>query len=159
MLTHLQTRGINFQHSKFQAHPENIQNKMTSLWQEKNMDIKSKQQYSEKINLSPREKNKVNQFIDELKSKEDQKVFFAHVFKTMITLGKDEKQKFIAGVSQTLQSSIDPELVSLNKRFNSSLCHYMSISLISAPLTNQFRHNMTNISLEGNDGEEDELPI
>ncbi|ENR5392999.1 TPA: hypothetical protein KEY68_003385 [Providencia rettgeri] len=152
MLTNLQTKAINLQHSGSQIPPENIQNKMTSLWQEKNMD-------SKKIELSPKEKNKISKFIDELKSKEDKKIFFSHVFKTMITLGRDEKQNFISGVSQILQSSSDPELVSLNKKFNRSLSHYMAISLMSAPLSNQLRHNMTNISLEGNDGEEDELII
>nr|WP_283812524.1 hypothetical protein [Providencia rettgeri] len=114
---------------------------------------------SKKIDFSPKEKNKINKFIVELKSKEDRKVFFSHVFKTMITLGRDEKQNFITGVSQILQSSSDPELVSLNKKFNRSLSHYMAISLMSAPLSNQLRHNMTNINLEGNDNEEDELLI
>ncbi|EPO5266286.1 hypothetical protein ACUBYX_003242 [Providencia rettgeri] len=152
MLVNLQAKAISPQHSGSQIHTENIQNKMTSLWQKKNMD-------SKKINFSPKEKNKINKFIDELKSKEDRKVFFSHVFKTMITLGRDEKQKFITGVSQILQSSSDPELISLNKKFNRSLSHYMAISLMSAPLSNQLRHNMTNINLEGNDNEEDELLI
>ncbi|EPG7688168.1 hypothetical protein LL050_001706, partial [Providencia rettgeri] len=144
MLVNLQAKAISPQHSRSQIHTENIQNKMTSLWQKKNMD-------SKKIDFSPKEKNKINKFIDELKSKEDRKVFFSHVFKTMITLGRDEKQNFITGVSQILQSSSDPELVSLNKKFNRSLSHYMAISLMSAPLSNQLRHNMTNINLEGND--------
>ncbi|HEM7130771.1 MULTISPECIES: hypothetical protein [Providencia] len=152
MLVNLQAKAISPQHSGSQIHTENIQNKMTSLWQKKNMD-------SKKIDFSPKEKNKINKFIDELKSKEDRKVFFSHVFKTMITLGRDEKQNFITGVSQILQSSTDPELVSLNKKFNRSLSHYMAISLMSAPLSNQLRHNMTNINLEGNDNEEDELLI
>ncbi|AWS49792.1 MULTISPECIES: hypothetical protein [Providencia] len=152
MLVNLQAKAISPQHSGSQIHTENIQNKMTSLWQKKNMD-------SKKIDFSPKEKNKINKFIDELKSKEDRKVFFSHVFKTMITLGRDEKQNFITGVSQILQSSSDPELVSLNKKFNRSLSHYMAISLMSAPLSNQLRHNMTNINLEGNDNEEDELLI
>ncbi|MDM9282997.1 hypothetical protein QU814_07330 [Providencia rettgeri] len=152
MLVNLQAKAISPQHSGSQIHTENIQNKMTSLWQKKNMD-------SKKIDFSPKEKNKINKFIDELKSKEDRKVFFSHVFKTMITLGRDEKQKFITGVSQILQSSSDPELISLNKKFNRSLSHYMAISLMSAPLSNQLRHNMTNINLEGNDNEEDELLI
>ena len=152
MLVNLQSKAISPQHSRSQIHTENIQNKMTSLWQKKNMD-------SKKIDFSPKEKNKINKFIDELKSKEDRKVFFSHVFKTMITLGRDEKQNFITGVSQILQSSSDPELVSLNKKFNRSLSHYMAISLMSAPLSNQLRHNMTNINLEGNDNEEDELLI
>ncbi|MEY0662687.1 hypothetical protein AB7281_08635 [Providencia rettgeri] len=152
MLVNLQAKAISPQHSGSQIHTENIQNKMTSLWQKKNMD-------SKKIDFSPKEKNKINKFIDELKSKEDRKVFFSHVFKTMITLGRDEKQNFITGVSQILQSSSDPELVSLNKKFNRSLSHYMAISLMSAPLSNQFRHNMTNINLEGNDNEKDELLI
>ncbi|RFT08786.1 hypothetical protein DYB39_17725 [Providencia rettgeri] len=152
MLVNLQAKAISPQHSGSQIHTENIQNKMTSLWQKKNMD-------SKKIDFSPKEKNKINKFIDELKSKEDRKVFFSHVFKTMITLGRDEKQNFISGVSQILQSSSDPELVSLNKKFNRSLSHYMAISLMSAPLSNQLRHNMTNINLEGNDNEEDELLI
>ncbi|EJD6048061.1 MULTISPECIES: hypothetical protein [Providencia] len=152
MLVNLQAKAISPQHSRSQIHTENIQNKMTSLWQKKNMD-------SKKIDFSPKEKNKINKFIDELKSKEDRKVFFSHVFKTMITLGRDEKQNFITGVSQILQSSSDPELVSLNKKFNRSLSHYMAISLMSAPLSNQLRHNMTNINLEGNDNEEDELLI
>lgn len=152
MLVNLQAKAISPQHSRSQIHTENIQNKMTSLWQKKNMD-------SKKIDFSPKEKNKINKFIDELKSKEDRKVFFSHVFKTMITLGRDEKQNFITGVNQILQSSSDPELVSLNKKFNRSLSHYMAISLMSAPLSNQLRHNMTNINLEGNDNEEDELLI
>ncbi|WP_272672942.1 hypothetical protein [Providencia sp. PROV131] len=152
MLVNLQAKAISPQHSRSQIDTENIQNKMTSLWQKKNMD-------SKKIDFSPKEKNKINKFIDELKSKEDRKVFFSHVFKTMITLGRDEKQNFITGVSQILQSSSDPELVSLNKKFNRSLSHYMAISLMSAPLSNQLRHNMTNINLEGNDNEEDELLI
>lgn len=152
MLVNLQAKAISPQHSGSQIHTENIQNKMTSLWQKKNMD-------SKKIDFSPKEKNKINKFIDELKSKEDRKLFFSHVFKTMITLGRDEKQNFITGVSQILQSSSDPELVSLNKKFNRSLSHYMAISLMSAPLSNQLRHNMTNINLEGNDNEEDELLI
>ncbi|WP_213637263.1 hypothetical protein [Providencia rettgeri] len=152
MLVNLQAKAISPQHSRSQIHTENIQNKMTSLWQKKNMD-------SKKIDFSPKEKNKINKFIVELKSKEDRKVFFSHVFKTMITLGRDEKQNFITGVSQILQSSSDPELVSLNKKFNRSLSHYMAISLMSAPLSNQLRHNMTNINLEGNDNEEDELLI
>ncbi len=152
MLVNLQAKAISPQHSRSQIHTENIQNKMTSLWQKKNMD-------SKKIDFSPKEKNKINKFIDELKSKEDRKVFFSHVFKTMITLGRDEKQNFITGVSQILQSSSDPELVSLNKKFNRSLSHYMAISLMSAPRSNQLRHNMTNINLEGNDNEEDELLI
>lgn len=126
MLVNLQAKAISPQHSRSQIHTENIQNKMTSLWQKKNMD-------SKKIDFSPKEKNKINKFIDELKSKEDRKVFFSHVFKTMITLGRDEKQNFITGVSQILQSSSDPELVSLNKKFNRSLSHYMAISLMSAP--------------------------
>lgn len=73
----------------------------------------------------------------------------------MIHLGKNEKQNFIAGVSQTLQSSNDPELISLNKKFNRSLSQYMSISLASTPLINQLRHNISNISLENNDDEEE----
>ncbi|EMT6576410.1 MULTISPECIES: hypothetical protein [Providencia] len=122
------------------------------------MDIKNKHQYSEKIELSPQESNKVDQFINELKSKDDKKIFFSHVFKTMIRLGRNEKKNFIAGVSQTLQSSSDPEFVSLNKRFNSSLSHYMAISLACVPLSNQLRHNMASISLEG-DNDEGELFI
>ncbi|MEX6203451.1 hypothetical protein AB6G29_15310 [Providencia hangzhouensis] len=159
MQTNLQTKVINPQYNGSQIHTENIQSKMTSIWQEKNMETTNKYQYSDKIDLYPIEKNKVNNFIDELKSKGDDKIFFSHVFKTMIALGKDEKQNFIAGVSQALQSSNDPELVSLNKKFNRSLNHYMSISLMSAPLSNQLRHNMTNINLEGSDDEDDELVI
>ncbi|MEX0422709.1 hypothetical protein KDV38_03025 [Providencia rettgeri] len=159
MLTNLQTKLINPQHNESQIHPENTQSKMTSIWQEKSMETPNKYQYIEKIDLSPKEKNKVNNFIDELKSKGDDKIFFSHVFKTMIALGKDEKQNFIAGVSQVLQSSNDPELVSLNKKFNRSLNHYMSISLMSTSLNNQLRHNMTNINLEGNNDEDEELVI
>ncbi|MEQ5574130.1 hypothetical protein ABN306_14980 [Providencia huaxiensis] len=159
MLTDLQAKVITPQHNESQIHPENTQSKMNSLWQGKNMERQNTYQSSEKIDLSPKEINKINKFIDELKSKGDDKIFFSHVFKTMITLGKDEKQNFIAGVSQTLQSSSDPELSSLNKKFKRSLNHYMSISLMSIPLNNQTRHNMTNISLEGNDDEEDELLI
>lgn len=69
MLVNLQAKAISPQHSRSQIHTENIQNKMTSLWQKKNMD-------SKKIDFSPKEKNKINKFIDELKSKEDRKVFF-----------------------------------------------------------------------------------
>ncbi|WP_336432667.1 hypothetical protein [Providencia rettgeri] len=159
MLTNLQSKAINSQHSEPQTHPEDIQSKMTSLWQKKNMEIQNKHQYSEKIDLSPKEKNKINKFIDELKSKEDDKIFFAHVFKTVIKLGRDEKQNFITGVHQTLGSSSDPEIASLNQKFKRSLSHYMSISLMSAPLNNQIRHNMTSFNLEGNDDEEEELLI
>lgn len=158
MQTTLHTKTTNVQNSIPQAPSENIKNKMSSLWQEKNMTIKNKHQDNDRIDLSPQEKNKIDQFINELKSKEDKKIFFSHVFKTMIKLGRKEKQKFIAGVSQTLQSSSDPEFVSLNKKFNSSLSHYMAISLASIPLSNQLRHNMTSISLEG-DNDEDEIII
>ncbi|MBO1915910.1 hypothetical protein J4727_04030 [Providencia rettgeri] len=114
MQTNLQTKVINPQYNGSQIHAENIQSKMTSIWQEKiwrpQISINTA-----KNRFIPIEKNKVNNFIDELKSKGDDKIFFSHVFKTMIALGKDEKQNFIAGVSQALQSSNDSELVSLNK--------------------------------------------
>lgn len=166
MQTNLQTKIANIQQNKLQAPPENIQNKMTSIWQEKNMDIKSNNHHNnEKIELSPKgeiklelsakDMNKVNQFIDELKSRVDKKEFFSHVFKTMIHLGKDEKEKFIAGVVQTLKSSADPESELLNQKFNKSLCRYMSISLMSTPLMNQLSHNMSSFSLEGSDDEEE----
>ncbi|MBO1929723.1 hypothetical protein J4731_21010 [Providencia rettgeri] len=115
MQTNLQTKVINPQYNGSQIHAENIQSKMTSIWQEKiwrpQISINTA-----KNRFIPYRKNKVNNFIDELKSKGDDKIFFSHVFKTMIALGKDEKQNFIAGVSQALQSSNDSELVSLNKK-------------------------------------------
>ncbi|HHE6471051.1 TPA: hypothetical protein ACPFI9_003720 [Providencia rettgeri] len=156
MQTNLQTKTIAFPQNRSQAQTENTQTKMASLWQEKNTNVQSNNLKSDtKIDLSPKEQHKVNQFIDELKSKSDKKIFFSYVFKTMIHLGKNEKQNFIAGVSQTLQSSNDPELISLNKKFNRSLSQYMSISLASTPLINQLRHNISNISLENNDDEEE----
>ena len=176
MQTNLQTKIANIQQNKLQAPPENIKNKMTSIWQEKKMDIISNNHHNHekvelsskdeikvelppksinKIELSPKDMNKINQFIDELKSRVDKKEFFAHVFKTMIHLGKGEKEKLIAGVAQTLKSSADPESELLNQKFNKSLCRYMSISLMSTPLMNQFRHNMSSFSLEGSDDEEE----
>ncbi|MEQ5755991.1 MULTISPECIES: hypothetical protein [unclassified Providencia] len=154
MQTNLQTKVINPQYNGSQIYTENIQSKITSIWQEKNMETTNKYQYSEKIDLSPIEKDKINKFIDELKSKEDDKIFFSYVFKTMIKLDKNQKKILISGVNQILQASGSPELASLNKRFNRSANHYMSISLMNTPFINQFNYNMNNINLEGNEDEE-----
>ncbi len=160
MQTNLQIKMATTVQNNAQVQPENIQHKMTSLWQEKNMKTASNNQYqSDKINLSPNEKNKINQFISELKSREDKKEFFAHIFKTMIHLGKDEKQNFVAGVAQVFQSSDDPEMQSLNTKFTKALCRYMSISLMSTPLTNQLNHNISNVTLEGDNDDDDIGPI
>lgn len=160
MQTNLQIKMATTLQNNAQAQPENIQNKMTSLWQEKNMKTASNiHQHNDVINLSPNEKNKINQFINELKSREDKKEFFAHIFKTMIHLGKDEKQIFVAGVAQTFKSSDDPEMQSLSTKFTKALSRYMSISLMSIPLTNQLNHNISSITLDGDNDDDDIGPI
>lgn len=77
MQTNLQTKTIAFPQNRSQAQTENTQTKMASLWQEKNTNVQSNNLKSDtKIDLSPKEQHKVNQFIDELKSKSDKKIFF-----------------------------------------------------------------------------------
>ncbi|EKT60582.1 hypothetical protein OOC_01145 [Providencia rettgeri Dmel1] len=69
MLVNLQAKAISPQHSRSQIHTENIQNKMTSLWQKKNMD-------SKKIDFSPKEKIKLTSLLMNLSQKKIEKYFF-----------------------------------------------------------------------------------
>ncbi|WP_272670312.1 MULTISPECIES: hypothetical protein [unclassified Providencia] len=70
MQTNLQTKVINPQYNGSQIHAENIQSKMTSIWQEKNMETTNKYQYSEKIDLSPIEKIKLTTLLMSLNQRE-----------------------------------------------------------------------------------------
>lgn len=69
MLVNLQAKAISPQHSGSQIHTENIQNKMTSLWQKKNMD-------SKKIDFPLKKKIKLTSLLMNLNQKKIEKYFF-----------------------------------------------------------------------------------
>ncbi|EMH0064586.1 MULTISPECIES: hypothetical protein [Providencia] len=109
------------------------------------------------IPMSSETKMKVDLFINQLEQKDSEKEFFAYFFKTMIHLSKNEKEEFIAGASQALSSRPDEKVPSLNDRFNKALKRYISISLMSAPISEQLNRNIGQIKLETDD--EDDVEI
>lgn len=108
----------------------------------------------ENIQISPEEKVKIDVFIRQLEQKNNEKEFFAYFFKTMIHLNKKEKESFIAGTLQTLKLRPDENVPSLNERFNKTLKRYMSISLMSSPLSEKLNRNIGQIQLESDDDDD-----
>ncbi|HGN1706445.1 TPA: hypothetical protein ACKRTE_002318 [Providencia rettgeri] len=106
------------------------------------------------LKISPEEKMKIDNFINQLEQKSTEKEFFAYFFKTMTHLNKKEKENFIAGTLQTLKLRTDESSPSLNKLFSKTLKRYMSISLMSSPLSVQFNRNIGQIKLESDDDDD-----
>lgn len=138
-----------------QIQQSTVQEKMTAALKSTSISLHSTKPAVTQTHLNPDEKMKIDKFISELQQKDSDKEFFACVFKTMIHLGKAEKETFIAGVAQTLQSSPDEEMTSLSQRFNKSLQRYMAISLMSTPLQSQMNHNISQVNLDGEESDTD----
>ncbi len=132
----------------------NLQQKISSEWQLKFEN--KKENNINMTNISTDDQTSINQFISEFKVCNDPKAFFSCLFKKMISLKKHEKENFIAGTMQMIQSPKNPELNHLNEKFKKALHRYMSVSLMSSPLTEQLSHNMNKFSL---DGEDDDITL
>ncbi|GAB1439401.1 hypothetical protein MASR2M36_21720 [Providencia sp.] len=130
-----------------------IQQRMVSPPISLNASAETKKQL-ENIQISPEEKVKIDVFIRQLEQKNNEKEFFAYFFKTMIHLNKKEKESFIAGTLQTLKLRPDESSPSLNERFNKTLKRYMSISLMSSPLSEKLNRNIGQIKLESDDDDD-----
>lgn len=107
-----------------------------------------------RLKISPEEKMNIDNFISQLEQKNNEKAFFAYFFKTMTHLNKKEKENFIAGTLQALKQRTDENAHSLNEQFNKTLKRYMSISLMSSPLSTQFNRNIEQIKLESDDDDD-----
>ncbi len=128
---------------------ESLQEKILSEWQ---LNFENKKEgNTNMVNISEDKQTNINQFISEFKACNDPKAFFSCLFKKMISLKKSEKENFITGTMQTIQSPENPELNHLKEKFNKALHRYMSVSLMNSPLTEQFSNNMNKYSLEGDD--------
>ncbi|WP_353167343.1 hypothetical protein [Providencia sp.] len=134
---------------------QTIQQKMASSSHTINASTSTKKP-SENIQMSPEEKIKIDTFIRQLEQKNSDKDFFSYVFNTMIHLKKQEKESFIAGTLQALKLRADETPPSsLYERFNKTLKRYMSISLMSSPLSTQLNRNIGQIKLESDDDDTD----
>lgn len=107
------------------------------------------------IPLSSEEKMKIDDFISQLEHKPNDKDFFAFIFKTMVNLNKEEKEKFITGTAQTLKSYSDENSSSLYEKFTKALKRYQSVILMSSPLSEQLNRNISQIKLESDDDDDD----
>lgn len=111
------------------------------------------------IPLSSEEKMKIDDFISQLEHKPSDKDFFAFIFKTMVNLNKEEKEKFITGAAQTLKSYPDENSPSLYEKFTKALKRYQSVILMSSPLSEQLNRNISQIKLEPDDDDDDDMDI
>lgn len=132
---------------------QTIQQKMASVSLSLT-SLTSKEKQQVELQISPEEKMKIDNFINQLEQKSTEKEFFAYFFKTMTHLNKKEKENFIAGTLQTLKLRTDESFPSLNKLFSKTLKRYMSISLMSSPLSVQFNRNIGQIKLESDDDDD-----
>lgn len=110
------------------------------------------------IPLSLEEKLKIDNFINRLEQKNSDKELFTYVFNTLVHLGKNEKENFIAGASFALKNHHSEGTPSLAERFNNALKRYMSISLMNGPIAEQLNRNINQIKLEVDD-DSDELDL
>lgn len=108
--------------------------------------------------LPPETQQKINNFINELKSKDNDKALFLSVFSTLVRLKKDEKENFIAGVVQTIKSTSGYDSASLHDKFMKGLKRYMAISFMNQPFADQLNKNMLRFNIDG-DNDDDDLDI
>lgn len=108
--------------------------------------------------LPPETQQKINNFINELKSKDNDKALFLSVFSTLVRLKKNEKEKFIAGVVQTIKSTSSDDSASLHDKFMKGLKRYMAISFMNQPFADQLNKNMLRFNIDG-DNDDDDLDI
>lgn len=135
---------------------QSIQQKMASVSKQP-VVFRQGENKTERTPLKQEDNMKIDKFINGLQQKDSDKEFFAYVFKTLIHLKKNEKEQFIAGVSQALRSLHDNGIPSLNERFTNALKRYMSISLMNGPISSQFNQNMNQFNIDGDDDDDIEV--
>lgn len=107
------------------------------------------------LQISAEEQIKIDDFLAQLEQKNSKRESNSFFFKTILSMDRKERKKFIAGVAQTLQTNPDTANSPLKKQFKAALNHYSSIKAMMVPLREQLEHNIKSIQLEPSDDDDE----
>ncbi|MFY3769285.1 hypothetical protein AHYW_000163 [Providencia manganoxydans] len=139
--------------------------KVGKAWQEKSLP--STETINKSISsseLTDTEKEEVNKLLAQLKvndmngdtSVESHRENFLVIYKKLIHISKDEKATLIANTQKMLNTpDIYDNQELLSKTFKRAIYRYNAIALMNQPLVNQMNDQINNISLDGENEEEE----